>query len=167
MAENKPEYIFVHCTDSEWGTAAAVTDWHMSPKPRGNGWSRPGYHYLIYNGRISAHQAGTLPSSNYDARFDGYINQLQGESSPGIHAPPFNQRSIAICMVGKTKFTDRQRVALLGLVAAVRRRYNISIDHVLGHYESPNAGGKTCPNIDMTLFRAELERVQSEMRLGW
>ena len=170
--ENKPEYIFVHCTDSLWGSASAVTAWHSDPKPKGRGWPHVGYHYLILNGRMSPPIPDGAPSANYIDVMDGHIQQLLAERAPGIHAPPYNQRSIAVCLVGKTKFTDRQRAALLGLVAGLRKRYNIPVANVLGHCESSTekakgAGAKTCPNLDMPAFREELERVMSEMKLDW
>lgn len=172
MSINRPDYIFIHCTDSNWATAADVVRWHTDPAPQGRGWPHVGYHYLILNGRFRASRPDESRDANYEVTQDGLIERLLPEGTPGIHAPPFNRRSLAVCLVGKTKFTGRQRVALLGLVAGLRRRYNIPIQNVLGHCESPaelakGTSGKTCPNLDMLMFRVELEAGASAWKLDW
>ncbi len=43
--------IIVHCTATPEGkpfTVQQIRQWHTAPKPKGNGWSDIGYHYIVY-----------------------------------------------------------------------------------------------------------------------
>jgi hypothetical protein len=46
--------------------------------------------------------------------------------------------------------------ALRTLVSELCIHYGLTAKNVVGHYETPKAGGKTCPNFDMKAFRASL-----------
>lgn len=83
------QYIVVHCTATPAHLDIhkdRIIEWHTLPKPRGNGWSRPGYHDLIVR--------------------DGSIETLNSIRMRGIHARGFNSLSIAICLVGGSEDGD-------------------------------------------------------------
>ena len=40
-----PDRITIHCSDSEWGNADVIDEWHKK-----RGWDGIGYHYVILNG---------------------------------------------------------------------------------------------------------------------
>lgn len=95
------------------------------------GWGNVGYHYLIEE--------------------DGSIEVGRHESMVGAHAAGQNAHSIGVGVVGdNTDFsrlwTDRQRLALRGLVEDLCRRYPAAV--VKGHRDLE--GAKTlCPGLDL------------------
>ncbi len=46
--------IIVHCSDSHFGDAATIRDWHTLPKPRGNGWQDIGRPSGLRSGPVKA-----------------------------------------------------------------------------------------------------------------
>ena len=44
--ENKK--IVLHCSDSTFGNAAVITNWHIQ-----RGWQTIGYHFVICNGHLN------------------------------------------------------------------------------------------------------------------
>ena len=78
------------------------------------------------------------------------------QNEQGAHALGFNDKSIGICLIGVKDFTPRQMSALRTLVSELCIHYGLTAKNVVGHYETPKAGGKTCPNFDMKAFRASL-----------
>lgn len=140
--------IFVHCSATPWGEVQEFTKWHLA-----RGWSGIGYHYVVLNGR---------PFSDV-----AFIDFLDGQIQPGRHLdddPIFsrdergahvagrNSESIGICLVGRTKFTDKQLVVSKTLLLSLANRFSLGIRDILGHYEDPNTE-KTCPNIPMDAYR--------------
>jgi len=144
--------IVVHCSDSTWGSAAEIRRWHM-----GKGWRDIGYHRVIKNGWpthgmfIDAEDGAVECGRDLDG--DQYIIGAE----VGAHALGYNTNSIGICMIGKDRFTPSQIGSLLKLLQELRERFHITPDHILGHYETAKAHGKTCPNIDMDSIRYLLE----------
>lgn len=133
--------IFVHCSDSPYGSAHVIDGWH-----RARGWDGIGYHYVIGNGRPG-------PSA-YDAEFDGFVECGRDPSRIGAHVRGRNAESLGVCVVGRSDFTLRQKAALLGLLADLCLHYRVPVENVRGHYEVD--AGKTCPNISMPELRVEL-----------
>ena len=149
--------IVIHCSDSEFGSASEIDRWH-----RARGWSGIGYHFVILNGLI-------VPKTGYQTRLhldcmDGQIEvgrKIDGDNwvsanEAGAHALGFNDKSIGICLIGVKDFTHRQMSALRTLVSELCIHYGLTAKNVVGHYETPKAGGKTCPNFDMQAFRDSL-----------
>jgi N-acetyl-anhydromuramyl-L-alanine amidase AmpD len=146
----KIDSIIIHCTDSTFGTERKVRSWHVD----GNGWSDIGYHFLILNSRIS---------TNFKIEaLNGCIELGRDIKKSGAHCKGYNTRSIGICLVGKDKFTKEQIFSLIELITDLMRIYKIKLDNVLGHYETPKAGGKTCPNLDCWILREMLRAYQSQ-----
>ena len=139
-----PEYIILHCSDSPFGCARIIDVWH-----RERGFDRVGYQYIILNGY-------TKSSKEYIRTLDGAIEVGRYEDETGAHARGYNSQSIGICLIGTDEFTPSQMESLGRLVADIQQRHNIGREHLLGHYETALAGGKTCPNLDMKNLRGEL-----------
>jgi N-acetylmuramoyl-L-alanine amidase len=149
--------IIIHCSDSEFGSASEIRRWHLK-----RGWSDIGYHFVILNGLL-------VPRTGYQQRLflatmDGNIEagrKIDGdywvsENEQGAHTLGLNASSIGICLIGTNQFTVRQMNALKALVTELLIHYGLTPKAVLGHYETPKAGGKTCPNFDVKAWRTTL-----------
>ncbi len=140
--------IVAHCSDSSWGSVPVIDGWH-----RERGFDRIGYQYVILNGML-------LPDY-FVPSMDGSISvgrPIDGDcfidrNEAGAHSFGYNRKSVGICLIGEKEFSLRQMSALIGLLVDLCDRYGIDTESILGHYESEYAGGKTCPNIDMSHIR--------------
>jgi N-acetylmuramoyl-L-alanine amidase len=131
------ELILVHCTATPAGkdyTVDQIKDWHTAPKPKGNGWSDIGYHYIIYR--------------------DGSVHLGRDVDLVGAHCEGFNAHSIGIVYVGgmsadgkknEDTRTDAQKLALLDLLVKLKQLYPNA--EISGH-RNYDKKGKTCPNFD-------------------
>ena len=144
----KKTHILIHCSDSKWGDASIIDSWHKQ-----RGWTGIGYNLVILNGYLKS-------SKKYISEKDGVIEKGRSLKKSGAHTLGFNgvNVGIGICLIGKDKFTIKQQLALIDLVLELMDIYNIPVENVLGHYETPQAGGKTCPCFDMDRFREMLEK---------
>ena len=130
--------IVVHCTDSDDSLDIGVREvnkWHEK-----RGWLSPlgtscGYHYII--------------------RRSGIIERGRLDEEVGAHVAGHNTDSIGVCWVGRKAPAKKQMKSLRQLVKALMLEHQVDIEYVLGHYEF-NGVTKTCPNIDMIQFRAEV-----------
>jgi N-acetylmuramoyl-L-alanine amidase len=133
----KIKRIVIHCTDSDDSLDIGyeeINDWHKR-----RGWLSPsgvscGYHYIV--------------------RRDGTTEVGRPLEETGAHVRGFNGDSIGIVWVGRKDPDDDQFRALKQIVRALMYKYEVDIDKIQGHYELDS--NKTCPNLDMVKFRAEL-----------
>lgn len=150
--------IILHCSDSLWGCAREIDQWHKS-----RGWSGIGYHYVVQNGiptfshMKNAHVIPALDGSIECGRYlddDKFISDVER----GAHAFGYNSQSIGICMIGVDRFTELQMDRTKRLILDLILNYRISIEDVMGHCETQSGREqkKTCPNIDMADFRMVL-----------
>ena len=75
--------IIVHCSATKPSMdigAEEIKRWHSDPKPKGNGWSDIGYHYVT--------------------RRNGKIEKGRDIGIAGAHAYGHNFSSIGVCIVG-------------------------------------------------------------------
>lgn len=141
--------IILHCSDSEFGNVDTIRGWHKQ-----RGWRDIGYHIVITNGTIKS-------TDDYREEFDGQVcmgrhfddDDFIDESETGAHTLGYNNNSIGVCLIGTTMFTRKQTARLLELLLHLTQRHGISTKNILGHYETAQANGKTCPNIDMEQLR--------------
>ena len=154
--------LIVHVSDSEFGGAETIRKWHTLPKmppeiaerikngdlskkeayKYGRGWSDIGYHFVILNGRRKSR-------GKYRKEDDGLIEVGRPLERPGAHCRGHNKSSAGVCLIGRRHFTAKQILqALPEIIAQVGEVRKIIVK---GHYEYDS--GKTCPNIDMELFR--------------
>ena len=142
-------HIFIHCSATQADANVDVEDirkWHTDPRPRGNGWSRLGYHFFIK--RSGVVQSGLSPDL------------------VGIHVRGFNSQSLGICLEGglddkgkpEDNFTDAQFESLSALLRMCKIAYPGA--KILGHRDaSPDLDGdgiieehewlKACPCFDV------------------
>lgn len=140
------DLILVHCTATPEGndyTVDQIREWHTAPKPKGQGWSDIGYHYIIYR--------------------DGSVHLGRDVDIVGAHCEGYNSFSIGIVYVGglenipgvpldklppKDTRTDAQKLALVDLLVKLRRLYPNA--KIAGH-RNYDKKGKTCPSFDARL----------------
>lgn len=127
--------IVVHVSDSPDTMrigAKTIKKWHTDPPPKGNGWSDIGYHAVI--------------------RRSGMIDLGRALETPGAHVKGHNKDSIGVCWVGRDLPDNRQLVALIDYCVAMCKKFSLNpLTDIYGHKELDP--GKTCPNLDMNIFR--------------
>lgn len=109
-----------------------IRDWHVN----GNGWNDVGYHYVVTR--------------------MGEVQEGRNVVRPGAHVAGHNHDSIGICWVGRHKPSPRQYKALKWLTADILKSFRLDTTTVFGHNDF-NAN-KTCPNLNMEKFRADVEQ---------
>lgn len=149
--------VYIHCSASRYGTIKVIRKWHIK-----RGFNDIGYHYIILNpfatfkSWFSHH---FIKNHLFSSITDGKIEEGRPSSIMGAHCKGANLGSIGICYVGITP-TPAQYQALLVLCKRLIKKYQLSIDDILGHHEYYTNNGeplkKTCPNIDMETFRQAL-----------
>lgn len=139
--------IIIHCSDSAWGCAREIREWH-----RARGFSDVGYQFVILNGR-------TEPDKFFSA-LNGSIEAGRDMDGPGAHCLGYNDTAIGICLIGKTTrdMSLEQFDAMKRLLLELCTVYKISAENVLGHCETKSGKeeGKTCPNFDVEPLRVWL-----------
>lgn len=125
----------VHCSDSKFGNAQLIEDWHKE-----RGWADIGYHLVILNGQIE--------NNTYLDFMDGMVEAARDWDKSGAHAKGYNNY-IGICLIGIDKFTDKQYSTLAHVLKALMRKFHFSLEEILFHYE---VSSKTCPNFDKEWF---------------
>jgi hypothetical protein len=134
--------IVVHCSDSSFGDAGLIREWHLE-----RGWKDIGYHFVILN--------GCKRKGEFDADLDGIIQNGRDVSVVGAHVAGHNSKSIGICLVGMDTYTEKQMLSLKILLSELMVEYNLKPDAIFGHREL--FAGKTCPTgLDMEKLRKEL-----------
>lgn len=134
--------LIVHCSDSGFGTVDDIDRWHKE-----RGWKGVGYHFVITNGVSSS-------GKYYRQKHDGVIQPGRSAKKSGAHCRGHNTTSLGICLIGKEHFSDAQRISLLALTLDLCGSYSLGADRVYGHYEFDD--GKSCPNLNMAVFRDDL-----------
>jgi N-acetylmuramoyl-L-alanine amidase len=142
--------IIIHCSDSRWGCARAIRQWHQQ-----KGWKDIGYHFVILNGQFGP--GFYVEAANGSIEAGRYLDQdnMLDENEVGAHALGYNGNSVGICLVGKETFTGAQMESLASLVRELQRKYNVPTTNVLGHRDTASGKkeGKTCPNFDVIKWR--------------
>ena len=118
------DMLVVHCSDTPDDQPLCARDiQHMH---LGFGWDGIGYHQVI--------------------RRDGTCEAGRPEYWRGAHARGANERSLSVCLIGRTSFTDAQMHSLGRLLDDWRSRYPGA--QILGHRDAVETE-KTCPNFDV------------------
>lgn len=134
--------IVIHITDSSWGDVAAVDEWHKD-----RGWAGIGYHHLITNCFPTRYR---FEAKRPDLLSDGVVHIGRSEKYRGAHVKGHNWHSIGVALIGKHGlFTSKQLQSAINLCCELKEKY--PIERILGHFELFE--GKTCPDLDMDLFR--------------
>ena len=124
--------VIIHCSDTPRGVDFTLEDikaWHTMPKPKGNGWSDIGYHFVI-----------TL---------DGLVHEGRAIETIGAHTKGQNKNSIGVCYIGGANGddtrTDDQKDALVDLLVYLKTTYPKV--KIYGHRDFSD---KYCPSFDAT-----------------
>lgn len=140
----KIKKIVVHVTDSDDSLDIGfreINQWHKE-----RGWLSPsgiscGYHYIV--------------------RRDGRIEHGRPEEEAGAHVAGHNSNTLGVVWVGRKQIGIKQEKMLMELVRALALKHEVDLMDVVGHFELNS--GKSCPNLDMNRFRAELAFVIPEL----
>jgi N-acetyl-anhydromuramyl-L-alanine amidase AmpD len=123
--------IFIHCSDSEWGNAVTIDEWHED-----RGFDKIGYHYVILNDK---------PHYGFeDEILDGQISVGRKPGRAGAHVQGFNFNSLGICLIGIDNFTEKQMNTLGKLLQYLCNKHDLTYDDVYGHRD-----------VDMEIFKFE------------
>ncbi|MGL5913430.1 MAG: N-acetylmuramoyl-L-alanine amidase [Bacteroidales bacterium] len=135
----KIKHLIIHCTDTPYGrivTVENIKEWHLAPRPKGNGWKQVGYTDLIgVDGTLTR-----LVENNEDEFVDPW------EVTNGVRG--FNAEARHIVLAGgkgNGKFGEPQFTTLASYIKVFLAKF--SHVQVGGHYQFDN--GKTCPNFNV------------------
>lgn len=131
---NNPQYIIIHHTEENGWNIYDTNEYHISL-----GWEGIGYNYFIEE--------------------DGTVFEGRG-MKVGAHTIGMNRISIGICLSGNFDIEfprKEQLISLKKLCTFFMKKYNISIERVIGHREVKDSK-KSCPgiNFNMEQFRKSL-----------
>lgn len=134
--------IYMHHSESDWGSAKEIDRWHKA-----RGWRGIGYHFVVLNGRPRS-------SGEYIPDLDGSIEHGRPITQMGAHVLGHNNNSVGICLIGGA-ITQAQVDAAVKLCRELLDDYP-SITAILGHNEAPGASTE-CPGaLDMPEFREQV-----------
>jgi len=155
MPDIKFQRIFLHCSDSEFGSVLQINQWHIE-----RGWAGCGYHQVIQNGFPTKdwyNKKNIIPFLEGAVEVGRLIDDDKyfdaGEIGAGVQG--WNTGSFHICMIGTTYFSNKVLNTALEVVKYYCKLFELTYDNVLGHCEKDS--GKTCPNINMVIFRNKLK----------
>ena len=126
--------IVIHTTDN-YATVDQMRRFHRSI-----GWDDIGYHYIVDQ--------------------DGSVYEGRPLDKAGAHVRNGNANSIGVAWIGAGSPTEEQYRALVTWTYALMVNYEIDFGGLFGHndFESAQAQGKTCPNLDMQQFKVDIFR---------
>jgi hypothetical protein len=147
---NHWEWIVIHHSDSAYGSAAIIDQWH-----RARGFDELGYHFVIGNGTNSGDGQIEVGPRWPIQKWGAHDNALDNR---------YNTNGIGICLVGNfndTRPTPKQLHSLIRLVVYLMRTYNIPADRVLGHGETKVT---QCPGryLNVASIREQAARIVAE-----
>lgn len=146
-ADREWKYIVLHHSATQEGNAASFNNYHKNKKKWKYGLA---YHFVIGNGSQS--KDGEIEEG------PRWKKQIHGAHTSSM---AYNKVSIGICLVGnfeeQTVPTERQLESLLSLVQYLCKRYDISVDNVIGHNQIKK-GHTVCPgkNFPFDEFKRKL-----------
>jgi hypothetical protein len=145
LSTDDVRYIVIHITDSYYGNVDIVDRWHKQ-----RGWDSIGYHWLVLNSFPTKYR---WEAKRPDIYSDGKIQQGRSEDARGAHVKGKNWQTIGVAMIGKNGgFSAAQINSALYICRELKMRFPNIID-IKGHTEFDS--GKTCPDLDMDLFRKQ------------
>ncbi len=125
LQKNDIKYLVVHCSDTDTtDTAIDIHKLHLE-----FGWEGIGYHKIIEK--------------------NGKIVNGRPEFWKGAHVYKFNDKSLGVCLIGKSNFTRKQYISLKQVLIDWKKKYPYAV--ILGHKDFSYTK-KTCPNFDVKLW---------------
>jgi hypothetical protein len=132
---DRPEFIVIHHTETSPSSsdlngaksaAKVIQEYHMTPKPKGNGWSDIGYSFLNTVGGIIV-----------EGRFGSLEEAIKGNAVRGAHAgTDAGNRGPGVSSEGnfEVKAMDSQQWnSLVNMCAALCQSCNIDPSKIMGH----------------------------------
>jgi N-acetylmuramoyl-L-alanine amidase len=115
--------VIIHCSDSSWGNAVTIDNWHREKGFNNGNGIHIGYHYVILNGHISA--------TKYHHFFDGGIetgrpidDDKDFERDETAAATLGKNNCVQICMIGKSgAFTLAQYRSCASLLRMLKEQF--------------------------------------------
>jgi len=154
------QYIVIHHTAGSRGSVQSIHESHLQRKDKlGNPWQGIGYHFVIGNGSGMA---------------DGEIESTfrWREQMQGAHAGDreYNHHGIGIALIGnfdEEPPTAAQLDAVKRLVAALKGRFGISSENVIGHGEikATACPGQYFPMAEVSLSEKLLGRLNRDQTI--
>lgn len=131
----RTELLVVHSSATPPGMdvgVAEIRDWHVAPRPKGNGWRDIGYQFVV--------------------RRSGAVEAGRDMDVAGAHTMNQNYRSVGVCVVGgidlkgnpEANFTAAQYESLEVLLKLLSRAYPDAV--VRGHRDF---AATVCPSFDV------------------
>jgi N-acetylmuramoyl-L-alanine amidase len=124
--ERRWTHIIIHHSATPSGSAGVFHKLHLS-----QGWENGlGYHFLVGNGTQSG-DGEVEVSRRWREQLAGAHTRVSGDASNR-----WNENGIGVCLVGdftRGRPTERQMDSLVALVRALRDRYGVPLDRVIGH----------------------------------
>lgn len=115
--------MIIHCSDSSWGNASVITQWHTMPPPVGRGWDAIGYHYVILNGRLSPYKTHSFFDGSLETGRPLDDDKDMELDEKGSHAFGYNN-SVGVCLIGLSgTFTDAQKRTLRYLMRLLKTQF--------------------------------------------
>lgn len=110
----------IHCSDSTFGDAKMIRQWHLN-----RGFNDVGYHFII--------------------REDGEIEIGRTLDVIGAHCKGHNSTSVGTCLIGKDSFSEAQFKALKRIDKMLKAMFTGVETFPHNHFNK----NKTCPNFDV------------------
>jgi len=134
VEENEWEYIVIHHSATDEGSADSFDRYHRKEKKWAHGLA---YHFVIGNGNGSGN--GEIEVG------DRWTEQIHGAHTANMD---LNRISIGICLVGNfeenNEPTSNQLASLVSLIDYFAKRYNIPKSHIVKHSQVIQKG-TACP----------------------
>jgi N-acetylmuramoyl-L-alanine amidase len=150
VAPRNWQWIIIHHSDSDYGSAAIIDQWH-----RQRGFDELGYHFVIGNGTNSGDGQIEVGPRWTKQKWGAHDNALDNR---------YNLEGIGICLVGnfnKTHPTAAQQKSLMKLVVYLMKTYHVPPDRILGHGETKDT---ECPGkyLRVAAIRSAAEQMMAE-----
>ena len=117
-------FLIIHCSDTPDNQNLNALDIHNMHL--GFGWEGIGYHKII--------------------KRNGLVENGRPEFWIGAHTKGLNNKSLGVCLIGRTKFTKKQFLTLEKVLKNWLAKYPKA--KIIGHRNAIKTE-KTCPNFDV------------------
>lgn len=147
MLRKKTTAIVIHHSASKPATTVEeIRRWHTDPPPRGRGWDKIGYHFII--------------------TWDGETHVCRPEDEWGTQVANYNDRSLGICLTGDFNWnvpTQAQINSLLALLIRLVKKYGLKYWNIYGHKDIKrffvfNTTSTNCPGDHLYAMLPEIRK---------
>ena len=155
--------IIVHCSASDFGSAAIINQWH---RERGWGTNNPyagaisiGYHFVVLNGfptsdHFNRNERLMFLTGSVEVGRPINTDLVLALGERGAHALGYNNNSLGVCLIlDHKKYCPKQQiVSAKWMLRELLAKLKLKATAVIGHYEVDPS--KSCPNLDMRILRS-------------